>query len=173
MEEDVCVYLQDLFTGCVGSDSEEDIKLLSAYRVGLLKKHRQRNQRDILIKFLSWQMKLKVLETFQSDPDCLTDNSKIMLLLDLSIITLNKRRDLKFLTTVLLQEKISYQWGFPFKSIIYHCNNSRIVFRKIQKGSWNKYGGSPMGLEGNKIMLLSRGGIAGRQRVGMSTGKIV
>lgn len=45
--------------------------------------------------------------------------SKLQIFLDLSPITLKKRREFKLLTTVLVSHKIRYRWGFPFKLIVY------------------------------------------------------
>lgn len=42
--------MQDLFKAFWGSESKVEIKLTSAYRVGVQKKYHQRNSRGVLIK---------------------------------------------------------------------------------------------------------------------------
>lgn len=103
-----------------------------AYRVGPRKPDHERNPRGVLIRFPDWHMKLAVIEAFEENSDCVIGNSKISLLSDLSIITLHKRWNLKFLTSVLQQEEIRYQRGFPFKLILDY-NQKKITIRKLQE----------------------------------------
>lgn len=103
-EGDLCTFLQDLFTSWLGADQNVEMNLGTAYRVGPLKKYHYRNPRGLLIKFPNWHMKSKVEDAFQENPDFLINDSRISLLPDLSIITLSKHQNFKFLTSVLQQE---------------------------------------------------------------------
>lgn len=47
----------------LGVDSNIEVDLVDAYRVGPLKRYQQ-NPRDILIKFPDWHMKSVVVEAF-------------------------------------------------------------------------------------------------------------
>lgn len=85
------------------------------------------------MRFPDWQTRTVVMDAFQKNPDYFIDNVKISLLPDLSTITLTKRQNLKFLTSVLQQERITYQWGFPFKLIVKY-NKDRIIVRKTWRG---------------------------------------
>lgn len=100
---------------------------MAAYRIGPLKRQHQKNPRDILVKFPSWQTKSKVLNAFQEN--LVIEGSEITLCSDGNTINLNKRKKFRFLNTVLQQENASFKWGFPFKLIINYKNKRMIITR--------------------------------------------
>lgn len=90
-------YLVDLFTSWLGSDADTTVQIVTAYRVGPLRQ-RQRTPKDMLIKFPSWSMKIKVQENFRQDPKLIVDGVGLSSFPVLSLITIHKRRNLKFVT---------------------------------------------------------------------------
>lgn len=75
--DNLCIFMKDLFTSWVGSESNEKVKLELAYRIGPIRKYHHRNPRDMLVKLSTWQSKLKVVEAFQENPDGEIGGSKI------------------------------------------------------------------------------------------------
>lgn len=49
---------------------------------------------------------------------------------DLSVITLQKCRNFRFLTSILQKEGVNYHWGFPFKLII-KLKSRKVIIRTI------------------------------------------
>lgn len=58
---------------------------------------------------------------------------EVVSLPDIRLISLRKRRNLRFLTGVLQQRWIAYYWGFLFKLIIDY-NNQWMVIRNKPEG---------------------------------------
>lgn len=96
-------YLQDLLTGCVGAGCDIVISFNSAFRVGKYfeKAH---YPEDIIIQFSNWLTKAKVLEAFLEDPN-LDIDGQMSIFPDLHSITVSKRQNLSFLTSILSKEK--------------------------------------------------------------------
>lgn len=105
-------YLTELFTAWAGSDCEVVITIVSAYRIGT-RREVNKYPREVLIKFP------KILGIFLDQPRLVVEGSKLQIFPDLSCITVKKRRELKFHTTVLTSLNIRYRWGFPFTLIVY------------------------------------------------------
>lgn len=107
--------LEDRFANCAGDDCDIVFSNISAFHMGLSQSNSNR-PRDVLIRFSSWQVKLKVWELFfgGGGTGALVEASELKCFPDLSSITLQKKKGLKLLTVVLQQEKIPYRWGYPF-----------------------------------------------------------
>lgn len=58
---DLKAFLEELFTGCLGSDSMVTINLLFAYRICYVGEKRERSS-DVLVGFANWTMKAAVLD---------------------------------------------------------------------------------------------------------------
>lgn len=82
-------YLQHLFTSCAGPECATAIRINLAYRLG---QHNSwaKYPRAIIIKFLNWQSKSKVLKNLLNNPRLEIEDSEISLLPNLSNITLTK-----------------------------------------------------------------------------------
>lgn len=94
--------------------------LLAAYRLGPPRRAPNSLPRDILIKCLDSRTKQKFLTTSRAKGHLMFHNYKIVILQDLSAETLEARRRLKPLTTLLLKEKIRYRWhAYTKVQIIY------------------------------------------------------
>lgn len=109
-------YLIELFHSWLGSESEVVLEIAAAYRVGI---YRPTNKypRDIIVKFPYWNVKAKVLENYWEQPPLTIEGIQERLFPDISGITLDKRRNLRFFTKELEDFGIQYKWGFPFKLI--------------------------------------------------------
>lgn len=110
-------YLTELFSTCVGSESETEVTLSTAFRIGPRRKTAS-YPRNIIIKFPYWNMKAKILESFWEQSESVIEGYQISVFPDLSVITLKKRKLLKFLTLDLQEQGISYKWGLPVKLVI-------------------------------------------------------
>lgn len=86
-----------LFNHRLGPGTGGAINLLAAYRVGFHKAG-QRYPRDIIVKFPSWETKLKVLAAYRCNPNPVMDGKVINIYPDLSPLTgfpLNFQRFIK------------------------------------------------------------------------------
>lgn len=108
--EDLESFSTDLFTSWVGADCEVVIRILSSYHVGVFKSS-AKFPRDVIVKFLYWSTKVKILECYWEQPNLVIEGSSVFP--DLSAITLQKRKGFEFLTQYLQTWGILYHWGFP------------------------------------------------------------
>lgn len=125
--KDLVGFLTEFFTGWAGTNSDIDINIEAAYWVGILRTP-AKFPRNIIIKFTYWVVKSKVLELFWEQPSVSIDNCSVQLLPDLSVITSQRRKGLKFLTSDLRLWNIPYRWGFPCKLLFEH--QSKFYFIK-------------------------------------------
>lgn len=99
--------------------------LLAAYRVGI---YRPTNKYpwDIIVKFLHLNIKAKVLECYWEQQSIIIEDKQVQLFPGVSGITLDKRRNLKFLTKELQSQGIQYKREIPFK----HAAKTQIIRTK-------------------------------------------
>lgn len=84
---------------------ETPIQIVTANHTGPLKRNQQ-IPRDVLIKFPDWSTENTVQNLFRGGRGVSVESSKLFCFPNLSVITLWKRKNLKFLTTVLSQHHI-------------------------------------------------------------------
>lgn len=104
-------FLEEIFTSCLGAEAQVEIRISSAYCLGILKKT-QKNPQDILIKFPNWPMKQAALNIFKETPGLEIEGVQLLAYPDFSKITIRKQKNLRFLTTILTQRGVPYRWGF-------------------------------------------------------------
>lgn len=63
-EENLLQYLEEVFAGCLGADAGIEIRITTAYRIGILRKV-QKTPRDVLLKLPDWPTKLATLCIFK------------------------------------------------------------------------------------------------------------
>lgn len=87
-------YLEDLFSACLGADSDILVQIVKAYQMG----HCLREIRilKILMQLVNWEVKTRVLGIFLWHTR-LIDCSEAICFADISPLTLRKRRNLRFL----------------------------------------------------------------------------
>lgn len=129
--EDLVGHDTELFTACAGSDCELTIAITSAYRIGPFKAA-SKYPRDILVKIPTWIIKAKVLETFTEQSGTGIEELGVQIFPNRSSITLRKRRDFKFLTSVLASLKIKYRWGFMLRLIVY-LNSKTVILHTYEE----------------------------------------
>lgn len=85
--EELSQYLEKVFTGCLGADTEIVIQISSAYRLGPFKRT-QTITRDGLIRFLDWHTKQAELDIFREQLGLEIEGSQIAIYSDLSVISI-------------------------------------------------------------------------------------
>lgn len=106
--EELFQYLEEVFTGCWEADTEIVIWIASAYRLGPFRKTKK-IPRDVLVRFPDWHTKRAVLNIFRKQQGLEIESFQISIYSDLSIITIRKQKNFKFVTSGLIQHKISYR----------------------------------------------------------------
>lgn len=108
----------------MGSDTKAEIKLNFAHRLGRVDKRRMRNkERDILLGYPDGSTKLLVLDSLWEKPTIVVEGQELTFSSDICPLTLQRRKDWKFLTTKLIDLGIPYKCSFLFKLLI-KANNS-------------------------------------------------
>lgn len=104
----------EVFTACLGSDTEIIVQVLSAFRAGNIRGSGIR-PRDTVVNLPNWQLKSKILEDIWEHSGLEIAGSEVSVYPDLSPITLKKSKHLQFFTTVLRHRELDYRWSFPFR----------------------------------------------------------
>lgn len=108
-------------------------KLAFAYRIGYAGKKRER-PRDVLVGFADWSMKAAVLDVLRDKPKISIEGQELSIFSDLCSLTLKRRRELRFLTTKLVNLGIPYKWGFPLKLLIEY-QRQIVTIRTVQQAT--------------------------------------
>lgn len=70
--------------------------------------------RDVICRVRDFTTKEQIMQAARSKREIKFEESTIQLFPDLAWITLQRRRHLKPLVTLLREHNIAYRWGFPF-----------------------------------------------------------
>ena len=89
--------------------------------------------RDIILCLKDFLIKEEILRAARNTPRITLDDFTIQIFPDLSPASLDRRRGMKEVTTVLQSARIRYKWGFPFKLSIPH-NGSTYVATSLFEG---------------------------------------
>lgn len=87
----------------------------------------ERPPRDIVLCLKDFLIKEEILRASRNMPHILLEGITIQKYTDISPTTLDKRRRMKEITTVLQSARITYQWGFPFKLQVPHNGTTYTV----------------------------------------------
>ena len=68
----------------------------------------------------------------RNTPNINLDGVKLQIYPDISPATLDRRRRMKEVTSILQSARIKYRWGFPFKLSIMHNGNTYTVYNVIE-----------------------------------------
>lgn len=112
-------YLETLLNGCLASDTEAEICLSFANRVGVLGNgHNKNRDKDVILGLLNGDMKRLVWDSLWGKPKIVEEGQQLTFYLDLCPFTLHRRRQWGFLTTKLNSQGIAYKWGFSHKCLL-------------------------------------------------------
>lgn len=129
--KDLKQFIEEVFTVCLGSDSEIVVQISSAFRAGNIRGSLVR-PRDIVVKLPTWQLKSKIVEAIWVQSGLEIAGSAVSVFPDLSPITLRKRKHLQFLMIVLRRKKVDYRWGFSFR-LLFDYQGRRIIIRTVRE----------------------------------------
>lgn len=85
--------------------------------------------RDIVLCLKGFLIKEEILYVSHNTYNIQLDGVCIQLYLDISTATLEKRRKMTEVPSVLQNTRISYSWGFPFKLQVPHNETTYKIFR--------------------------------------------
>lgn len=100
----------------------------AAYRLGPMRRASNALPRDILIRCSDLRTKQKIMTLTRSKGHLLFHSYKIQVLQDLLFETLEARRKMKPLTSLLSKEKIKYRWQAVTKVQVVHKGASMIAY---------------------------------------------
>lgn len=89
--------------------------------------------RDIILCMKDFLVKEEIMRAARSLRNITLDGVHLQLYPDISQATLDRRRKMKEITTILSTARIRYRWGFPFKLIIPH-NGTTYIATSIPEG---------------------------------------
>lgn len=102
------VFLTELFMPWLGADSNLTVDIDSEFRIGVIRPT-QKFPRVMIVKFLQWPIKARVIDCFREQPEVKIVESEIAIYSNLSAVMLKKPRNLRFLTLDLQKKKIPYR----------------------------------------------------------------
>lgn len=112
-DEDLPLTLQAIFNSILNRPEHRKIKL---YRAHCALRPRGPGSRplDVICRVLNYTIKEEIMRKARNMSTVDFDGALIQLFLDLSWITLQQRRSLQPLLTLLRDHDLRYHWGFPF-----------------------------------------------------------
>lgn len=111
--ENLTDILESIFNGLLDVPSENRIPMDRAHRA-LRPKKPNGPPRDVICRLTDFATKEQIMQAARSKREIKFEDSTIQLFPDLAWITLQRRRHLKPLVTLLRERNIAYRWGFPF-----------------------------------------------------------
>ncbi|CAH2312055.1 Hypothetical predicted protein [Pelobates cultripes] len=105
--------LLGLFTHILGDRAPADFGIERAHRA-LRPVSAEGPPRDVICYLLSYSLKDEIMREARNQQNLTYMDAQISLYQDLSVLTLEARRALRPLTTLLRERRIQYKWGFPF-----------------------------------------------------------
>ncbi|CAH2285058.1 Hypothetical predicted protein [Pelobates cultripes] len=117
--EDVEATLQMLFRDILGAEAPESMVFDRAHRAARARAT-DNTPRDIICCLHAYKLKEKIMNKARSRPTWRFRDAEVALYQDLSPLTLEARRALRPVTTLLRDRGIPYKWGFPFMLLARH-----------------------------------------------------
>lgn len=93
----------------------------------------EKTLRDIVLCMKDFLSKEEIMRAARNKPCITLDDYTVQIYPDVSPATLDRRRGLKEITTVLQSARIRYRWGFPFKLVVPH-NGSTYSATTVPEG---------------------------------------
>ena len=88
--------------------------------------------RDVIMCMKDFLVKEDIMRASRNTPNISFEGKRIQIYPDISPATLDRRRRMKEVTSVLQSARIRYRWGFPFKLTIPHNGSTYTVFNVIE-----------------------------------------
>lgn len=111
--EDLFAILPELFNGILGNPSSHPIELDRAHRA-LRPRGSSNAPRDVICRIHHYNIKEAIMRKSRTLTTLTWQGAPIQLFPDLSWHTLQKRRCLQPLLSLLRDNNITYRWGYPF-----------------------------------------------------------
>lgn len=109
--EDLVPFLTEFFSEQIQYDIGNGIE--RAYRIGKPQQKNFNHYRDVICKFLSYNIKQAIMDEARKKGGLVWRGHRLELFNDVSKYTMDRRRILAPLTKCLREKKIPYQWGHP------------------------------------------------------------
>lgn len=106
--------LATIFNTLLGRPEEATVHLVRAHRALCPRPQNDSSPRDIVCCLVDFGLKELILQKARGQDEIVFNSNKIELYQDLSPVTLQQRRALRPLLTVLRDKNIPYRWRFPF-----------------------------------------------------------
>ncbi|CAH2293436.1 Hypothetical predicted protein [Pelobates cultripes] len=132
-EEDVEATLKALFWEILGADMPDSITFDRAHRANR-PRPADNTPRDVICCLHNYKHKEKIMLKARSRPLWRFRGADVALFQDLSSLTLDARRALRPITSLLRERNIPYKWGFPFALLARH-QNEWVPLRWPEEGS--------------------------------------
>lgn len=88
--------------------------------------------RDIILCMKDFLTKEDIMRASRNTPNIELDGVRLQIYPDISPATLDRRRRMKEVTTILQTNRIKYRWGFPFKLSVLHNGTTHTVYNVIE-----------------------------------------
>lgn len=108
-------FISDWFASELRLNPNSSVIITKAYRVGAKVNPRRNGPRDVIITLLNVRWKQRILSEARRRRHFVYDSSKILIFPDLSREALQKRHELKPITSVLLANGLRFRWTTPLK----------------------------------------------------------
>lgn len=135
---EISSYLKDLCTHICPESSSDMWRFDRAHRTLGPKPPASKPPRDIVACFHYYHSKEEILTKTRSARIWDFRTHKIQIFMDLSPITLNKRRELRPVTQALRDQGIPYRWGFPFKLVVTRAGHTYTLHNPRNGGKFLK-----------------------------------
>lgn len=89
-------FLEELVTGCLGSESDIPVKVLFDYRTGY-QGRRKDKCRNVLVSLTDWPTNVAILHALWDKPNVLAEGQELPFFSDLSLLTLKKEKGIQLL----------------------------------------------------------------------------
>lgn len=106
--------LTTIFNSPLQRDTDEPIDLVRAHRALRPRSQEDQNPRDIICCLADYKLKEDILTNARKQDGIQHNGKRVELYQDLSPMTLQQRRALKPLLSVLKANNFPYRWKFPF-----------------------------------------------------------
>lgn len=124
--EDLPSLLSSIFNQLLDATPDHVIQLDRAHRA-LRPKRSNGPSRDVICCVHDFALKERVMAAARSKKEIVFEGSTIQLFPDLAWITLQRRRHLKPLISLLRSQNVTYRWGFPFSLTAMHDGKSAVL----------------------------------------------
>lgn len=91
-----------------------------------------RPPRDIIMCMKDFLTKEDIMRASRNTPNIELDGSRLQIYPNISPATLDRRRRMKEVTSILQTARIKYRWDFPFKLLVIHNGSTHTVYNIIE-----------------------------------------